>query len=43
MFSNHEKPQLANARVDGWLADEEAVRTLTVLAAEATKREAMAG
>lgn len=42
VFARHEKPQLANARVDGWLADEDTVRTLTVLSAEATKRKALA-
>ena len=42
IFARHEKPQLANARVDGWLADDETVRTLTVLSAEAMKRKALA-
>ena len=43
IYARHEKPQLANARVDAWLADEETQRTLAVLSAEAMKRKAMGG
>ncbi|MFO1117781.1 MAG: WcbI family polysaccharide biosynthesis putative acetyltransferase [Beijerinckiaceae bacterium] len=43
IYARHEKPQLANARVDGWLADEETQRTLAVLSAETMKRKALGG
>ena len=42
VYAKHQRAQLANARVDGWLADEETVRTLGVLSAEAMKRKVLA-
>ena len=41
-YARHQRPQLATARVEGWLADSEIVRTLGVLSAEAMKRKALA-
>lgn len=41
VYAKHAKPQLANSRVDGWLADDEIVRTLGVLSAEAMRRSAL--
>ncbi len=42
VYARHQRPQLANPRVDAWLADEETVRGLSVLSAEAMKRKALA-
>lgn len=43
IYGKHQKPQLANPRVDGWLADAETARTLGLLSAEGLKRKALAG
>lgn len=41
IFGKLKKEQIVNARVDGWLGDDETVRALTILSAEAMKRRAM--
>ncbi|MDE2364413.1 MAG: hypothetical protein KGM42_17185 [Hyphomicrobiales bacterium] len=42
IYAKHQRAQLAHARVDGWIADEETTRMLSALSAEALKRKALA-